>query len=136
MRRSTHFGGARVAARDLHVRRVMGYPCRVTGGVLAFVATIVVIGAATGGGVAHADGDHAVSASLGWATFSAPGKAMRNQAPPTLSPDVGGTVALSYEHAVSTDLGLRVELAGGVFYGGQQAMQSQTSHAALGDAGV
>lgn len=88
------------------------------------------------GGIAHADGDRAVSASLGWATFSAPGKAMANQAPPTLSPDVGGTVALSYEQSVSTEIGLRAELAGGVFYGGEQVMQSHTSHAVLGDAGV
>ena len=61
---------------------------------------------------------------------------MRNQAPPTLSPDVGGALAVSYEHSVSTDLGLRAELAGGVFYGGGQAKQSQTSYAVLGDAGV
>ncbi|HEX2688366.1 MAG TPA: hypothetical protein VHN14_17165 [Kofleriaceae bacterium] len=97
-------------------------------GALAIVAMI--------GGTVHADGDRAVSASLGWATFSAPGQAMRNQAPPTLSPDIGGTLAVSYEQSVSTDIGLRAELAGGVFYGGEQTMQRRTSHAVLGDAGV
>lgn len=88
------------------------------------------------GSTAHADGDRAVSASVGWATFSTPGKPMRNQAPPTLSPDVGGVVAVSYERSVSSDISLRAELAGGMFYGGGQAMQTKTSYAALGDAGV
>src|SRR6185503_12353375 len=74
-------------------------------------------------GVAHADGERALSASLGWATFSAPGKAMGRQAPPTLSPDIGGALAVSYEHAISTDISLRAELAGGAFYGGGMAPQ-------------
>ena len=87
-------------------------------------------------GVAHADGESAVSVSLGWATFSAQGKPMDRQAPPTLSPDVGGIFAVSYERSISSDFGVRAELAGGVFYGGAQAMQSKTSFAALGDAGV
>ena len=85
---------------------------------------------------AHADGERAMSVSLGWGTFSVPGKAMGNQAPPTVSPDVGGVVGASYEHAVSTDVSLRGELAGGVFYGGGTAMQGRTSYALLGDAGV
>lgn len=87
--------------------------------------------------VVRADGgEQAVSASIGWATFSVPGKAMPKQAPPTLSPDYGGALAISYERALSTDLSLRGELAGGVFRGGIQAMQSPTSYAALGDAGL
>jgi len=106
----------------------MSYNCAVRSGALVIVALI--------GSPAHADGDRAVSAGLGWATFSTPGKPMRNQAPPTLSPDVGGALAVSYEQSVSTDVGLRAELAGGVFYGGGQAMQGQTSYAVLGDAGV
>lgn len=61
---------------------------------------------------------------------------MGNQAPPTLSPDVGGALAVSYEHSVSTDISLRAELAGGVFSGGGTEMQSGTSYALLGDAGV
>jgi hypothetical protein len=88
------------------------------------------------GGTAHADGERAVSASLGWATFSALGKPMGKQAPPTLSPDIGGMLAVSYEQAISDDISLRGELAGGVFHGGGQPMQSQTSYASLGDAGA
>jgi hypothetical protein len=87
-------------------------------------------------GSAHADGESAVSVGLGWATFSAPGEAMDRQAPPTLSPDVGGVLAVSYERSISSDFGVRAELAGGVFYGGAQEMQGKTSYAALGDAGV
>lgn len=88
------------------------------------------------GGVAHAEGERALSASLGWATFSALGKPMGKQAPPTLSPDIGGVVAVSYERSISSDLALRAELAGGAFHGGAQAMQGQTSYASLGDAGA
>ncbi|HEX7837077.1 MAG TPA: hypothetical protein VF469_06410 [Kofleriaceae bacterium] len=95
---------------------------------LGFVAAL--------GGVAHGEGESALSASLGWATFSALGKPMGKQAPPTLSPDIGGALAVSYEYAISTDLALRGELAGGVFYGGGQAMQGQASYASLGDAGA
>lgn len=92
-------------------------------------------------GRAHAEGDRALSVSLNWATFSTTGKAVGRQAAPTLSPDVGGAVAVSYEHQLSTDVGLRAELAGGMFYGGAQmlsarAAQSDTSYALLGDAGV
>jgi len=87
-------------------------------------------------GVARADGETAVSVGLGWATFSVPGKAMNQQAPPTLSPDVGGALAVSYERSISSDFGLRGELAAGVFYGGAQAMQGNTSFTALGDAGI
>jgi hypothetical protein len=84
----------------------------------------------------RAEGDRALSASVGWATFSVPGKAMRNQAPPTLTPDWGAAMAVSYERSVSTDLSLRAEAAGGLFRGGGQAMQGKTSYAALGDAGL
>jgi hypothetical protein len=88
------------------------------------------------GGTAYAEGERALSASLGWATFSALGKPMGKQAPPTLSPDIGGMLGVSYEQAISEDISLRGELAGGVFHGGGQAMQSQTSYASLGDAGA
>lgn len=97
-------------------------------------ASLVIV--AVIGSTAQADGDRALSASLGWATFSATGKPVGKQAPPTLSPDVGGALAVSYEQSISTDLSLRAELAGGVFYGGGQAMQGKTSYAALSDAGV
>lgn len=85
---------------------------------------------------AQAEGERSLSASLGWATFSAPGKPVGRMAPPTLTPDLGGALAIAYEHSISTDLALRAEAAGGVFYGGGQAMQGKTSFAVLGDAGV
>lgn len=88
------------------------------------------------GGTAHAEGERALSVGLGWATFSALGKPMGRQAPPSLSPDIGGALVASYEYSISSDLALRGELAGGAFHGGAQAMQSQTSFAALGDAGA
>ena len=88
------------------------------------------------GGVAHADSERALSVGLGWATFSVPCKAVGAMAPPSISPDVGGALAVTYEHMVGSDLGLRAELAGGVFYGGAGKDQSNTSFAALGDAGV
>lgn len=88
------------------------------------------------GGVAHADSERALSVGLGWATFSVPGEAVGNMAPPSISPDVGGALAVTYEHMIGTDLGLRAELAGGLFHGGAGKGQSNTSFAALGDAGV
>ena len=110
----------------------IGYNCEVRRGSLLL---IVMVGAMLGS-TARADGDRALSAGLGWATFSTIGKAQGKQAPPTLSPDVGGALAVSYEQSLSTDVSVRGELAGGVFYGGNQAMQSHTSYALLGDAGV
>jgi hypothetical protein len=105
--------------------------------VLAIVAVAIVAAiVAASGGTASADGDRAVSVSLSWATVSAPGRAMEDQVPPTVSPDIGGALALSYEHTVSTDVSLRAELAGGVFHGGAMEMQGNTSFALLGDAGV
>jgi hypothetical protein len=98
---------------------------------LAAIGLVAVLGR-----VAHAEGESALSVSVGWASFSVPGKAMGNQAPTALSPDVGGALAVSYEHAISTELSLRGELAAGVFHGGAQAMQGQTSYAAVGDAGI
>jgi hypothetical protein len=89
-----------------------------------------------GAGVARADGERALSAGFGWATYSALGKPVGKQAPPTLSPDVGGMLVASYEYAISADVALRGELAGGVFHGGNQAMQSAWSYASLGDAGA
>ena len=108
----------------------MGYKCRVRYAALAIVAVTA--------STAHADGDSALSASVGWATFSTTGKKVGRAAPPSLSPDAGGTASVAYEHAFSTDLGVRAELAGGMFYGGDQPMQkeSKTSYAALGDAGL
>ena len=88
------------------------------------------------GGTARAEGERALSVGLGWATFSALGKPMGRQAPPTLSPDIGGALVASYEYSISSDIALRGELAGGVFHGGAQPKQSETSFASLGDAGA
>lgn len=85
---------------------------------------------------AAAEGERALSVNLGWATFSVPGKPVGNMAPPTLSPDVGGALGVSYEQAIGTDIALRGELAGGLFYGGNGKKQSADSFAGLGDVGV
>jgi hypothetical protein len=87
-------------------------------------------------GPAAAEGERALSVGLGWATFSVPGEAVNNMAPPTISPDIGGALSLTYEHSVSTDISLRAELAGGLFYGGGTEKQSKGSYAGLGDAGL
>ncbi len=85
---------------------------------------------------ARAEGDRALSLGLGWATFSTPGKASGNQAPPDITPDVGGTLSVMYEHGISTDISLRGELAGQMFSGGASKGQSNTSFAGLGDVGA
>lgn len=118
------------AARRANTPRVRGM--RYNLGVRAAAFAIVLLLARS----VNAEGEQAVSASLGWATFSVPGTAMGNQAPPTLSPDWGGALAVSYERSIGTDISLRGELAGGLFRGGGDAMQGKTSYAALGDAGV
>jgi hypothetical protein len=85
---------------------------------------------------AWAEGERALSAGLGWATFSVPGKATGNQTPPDITPDVGGALSVSYEHAIGSDVSLRGELAFGVFYGGAAKDQSNLSFAGLADAGI
>ncbi len=86
--------------------------------------------------LAHAEGERALSVGLGWATFSAPGPAAENMEPTVISTKAGGTLGGSYEHAIGSDFSLRGELAGGVFYGGNDDMQSALSYAALVDAGA
>lgn len=95
---------------------------------------VLLLGA--GAGAAHGDGERALSVGVGWATYSALGKPVGKQAPPSLSPDVGGALVASYEYAISSDVALRGELAGGAFHGGNQAMQSAWSYASLADAGA
>ena len=97
-----------------------------------WIALIVLVASRT----AHADGDRALSATLGWATFSVPGKRMGNMEPPSITPDIGGTVGVIYEHSVSDDLSLRGEGAFGMFYGGNDAKQTAASYAGLADVGV
>ena len=86
-------------------------------------------------GLAWAEGDRAASVEASWATFSTVGKKMGTKEPPALSPDYGLSVAGMYEHALSTDLSLRGELAGAYFSGGQQKGETDTSYALLGDVG-
>jgi len=88
------------------------------------------------GGTAGADSEQALSAGAGFATFSAPGQPMGDMQPPAITPTAGGALAVSYERAIGTDVALRAELAGGMFYGGNSEKQSSRSFAALGDAGV
>lgn len=85
---------------------------------------------------ARAEGERALSVGVGWATFSVPGTPEGNMEPPAVSPDIGGSLAVIYEHAIGSDISLRGELAGGVFYGGHEEEQSAMSYAALADAGV
>jgi hypothetical protein len=54
----------------------------------------------------------------------------------SVTPDIGGALAVSYEHMIGTDLGLRAELAGGLFHGGAAEDEPATSFAGLADAGV
>jgi hypothetical protein len=100
---------------------------------LAVAATAVL------GADARAETEQAVSIGIGWASFSTVGEPMGNMQPPALSPTFGGSASLIYERAVGTDLLLRGELVGGLFYGGtddKKPDQSKTSGALLGDAGV
>jgi hypothetical protein len=85
---------------------------------------------------ARAEGERALSVGLGWATFSAPGPVAENMEPTVIGTKKGGTLGGSYEHAIGSDFSLRGELAGGVFYGGNDSMQSAVSYAALVDAGA
>jgi len=94
--------------------------------------------AATGGGPARAESEQAISLGLGWATFSALGEAMDRMEPPSLAPTLGGSLGVSYERHVGTDVALRAELVGGLFYGGadEKKMQGQTASALVGDVGA
>ncbi len=82
--------------------------------------------------------EDALSVGLGWATFSTVGVKKGSMAAPALSPDVGGAGNLTYEHGLGTDLSLRADLGGGMFYGGIQDAKKQTelSYALLVDGGV
>ncbi len=97
------------------------------------LVTLVMVALA---GVTEADSEQALSAGLGYATFSAPGVALMDKEPPQVSPSLGGALVVSYERAIGTDIAFRAELAGGMFYGGNSAKQSSHSFAALGDLGL
>ena len=87
-------------------------------------------------GTAHADDEQALSGGLGFATFSLPGKAEGDMAPPTVSPTAGEAIAGSYERAIGSDVSLRGEVAGALFHGGNVEDQGSVSYALLGDAGL
>ena len=87
-------------------------------------------------GTAHAEGERALSGDAGLATFSTLGKKVGGMTPPSLSPDFGFTLGGSYEHMIGADFALRAEAAGGLFHGGAQKDESDTSWAALGDVGI
>lgn len=104
----------------------------------AALGALAALGAALGSGPAWAESEQALSVGFGWATFSAPGEAMGDMEPEALAPTIGGSLAVTYEHHVGTDLALRAEVVGGLFYGGadEKKMQSQTARAFVLDAGA
>ena len=61
---------------------------------LPLALTAAIAGVDTG--TAWAENERALSASVGWATFSVPGEAVNNMAPPTITPDVGGALSATY----------------------------------------
>jgi len=96
----------------------------------------VVLALVLAAGPAYADDEQALSAGVGFATFSMPGKPMGDMAPPTVSPGGGETLTLSYERAIGSDVSLRGALAGAVFHGGNEDKESSVSYAALADVGL
>lgn len=85
---------------------------------------------------AQAEGERALSAGVGYATFSVPGEAEGNMEPVAVTPTIGGHLAITYEHAIGSDVALRGELAGGLFYGGDTEEQTSMSYAGLADVGI
>jgi hypothetical protein len=102
----------------------------------AWPLVLVALSLASGAGVAHADSEQAFSVGAGYATFSAPGEKMGEMEAPQVSPTLGGVLVVSYERAVGSDVALRAEVAGGMFYGGNSDQQSARSYALLADAGA
>jgi hypothetical protein len=84
---------------------------------------------------AWAEGERALSVGFSYATFSTQGKAVGNQAPPTLTPDFGLSLSATYEHAIGSDFSLRGDLGFAGFTGGNTKKQSSLSFAGLIDAG-
>ena len=84
---------------------------------------------------AWAEGERAVSAGVGPATFVTPAEPVEGMEPTTVSAP-GGSIGISYEHSVSSDFSLRGELAGAIFYGGNTEAQSAVSYAGLVDVGA
>lgn len=60
--------------------------------------------------------EEALSLAAGWATYSTLGEPpMPMKTPPTLTPDLGAHLGLSYERSLSREVSLRAELTGGLF---------------------
>lgn len=87
-------------------------------------------------GTARADSEQALSAGVGFATFSTLSEKMGEMEPVEVNPSGGGALVVSYERAIGTDVALRGEVAGGMFFGGNTDQQSSRSYALLGDVGV
>jgi hypothetical protein len=104
--------------------------------VVAWTTKVAILLPALAAVPAHAEGDRALSAELGWATFTTPGKKVGTMEPPAITPTFGGSLGVIYEHGVSTDVSLRGELAGAIFTGGAGKGQSDPSYAGLADVGL
>src|SRR5215207_8202577 len=59
-----------------------------------------------------------------------------NMAPPSVSPDWGSGLFGSYERMIGSDLGLRFDVAGNFYRGGNTEKQTATSYTGLADAGL
>jgi hypothetical protein len=88
------------------------------------------------GGIARADSEQALSVGGGFATFSTLTAKMGEMQPVEVNPTGGGVLVGSYERAIGTDVALRAEFAGAMFFGGNTDKQSSRSYALLGDAGL
>jgi uncharacterized protein (DUF697 family) len=110
----------------------MSLPCSSPGAASALLLAMVAASAAP----ARAEGEHALSVGVGWATFSAPGVKVGSQVPPAVGPDVGGSLAASFEQAMSDEISLRGELVGAIFHGGNSDKQAATAYAGLVDVGA
>jgi hypothetical protein len=91
-------------------------------GLLAAGAAIAIVPAP-----AAADGESALSGSLGWATYARPSA---DDPMMDVTPDIGGMLAIEYERAFAEPLSWRIEIAGGGFGGGG------TSYLGLAHAGA
>jgi hypothetical protein len=97
------------------------------GAVAMTVAVVAVLAQRTG--TAHAD--RALSAGVGWATYSTLGPPpMPDKAPPTITSSRGLHLQGTYEHGVSPEVSLRAELAAAAF------LDESRSYLGLGDVGA
>jgi len=106
-------------------------------GPLPALAAFLALGVFVAPPPAPREGDRPPPIGLGWATFTTPGTPTDdNMTPAAVTPTVGGSLAVIYEHAIGSDFSLRGEAAGGLFYGGDSSDGRAMSYAALGDVGA